>query len=732
MLPFFLLLSLTRFAAQAQTLPGVIGNFTDGRQSVRFVASTPNFYLEPGESIHPALATGFRGEWTGELQVLANAEFEFIPPVTLDGKSGAKHLLAAGTHRLTIPYSRPDGIAKMRLQWRSAGFDWEPVPPSALSHKAAVDPGNQAELGRLLIWEARCANCHRATGLDHSAPSFEGIGSRTNRNWIYDFLRRHEVVPHTDQQSAHLAAHLSTQRSTVAVKNRRANEVAIGKGGELLGTLGCIQCHPSGSLQGLGSKYNLNVLTNLVLTTHRPGMLLTDEDAVALAAYLTRSTGTIAEAPAGNAEEGARLIATLGCAGCHAGKAFVKPLDQVKSDACPKVKTPWNPAQRTAVRAFLNAPPKQSPAPVFDFRFQLARHQCLACHKPGSEAPTLDGVGEKLKTSWIGEVLWAKKRIRPGREMRMPHFDEAEWQPWVASFAKMEGIAPGDGAKPPEFASERRATGIGLLGTNARKKGMACIGCHDWGTYKSLGEEGPQIINATARMRFEWFERWMRDPARILSGTSMPNYFGSMPADRARDGIHTLWAGLELGAKAPVPDGYRTSDLEVSGEARPIPGKEAIVLRWDMPEATPAAIAVGLPGGKLSYCFDAGESRLLYAWQGGFLDMTGTLLRKTDEKKTTPTATLVGKIIWHTKEYPILIGVDKRVPQRRFKGYRLIAGIPEFHYLIDGIDVYERLSPAADGIVREVTISKVDQPMFFEGQPVARGTNVKLTARIPQ
>ena len=43
------------------------------------------------------------------------------------------------------------------------------------------------------------------------------------------------------------------------------------------------------------------------------------------------------------------------------------------------------------------------------------------------------------------------------------------------------------------------------------------------------------------------------------------------------------------------------------------------VQRIFLPDASPAAIAVALPG-DLSFCFDASECRLRYVWKGGFID----------------------------------------------------------------------------------------------------------------
>jgi hypothetical protein len=243
---------------------------------------------------------------------------------------------------------------------------------------------------------------------------------------------------------------------------------------------------------------------------------------------------------------------------------------------------------------------------------------------------------------------------------------------------------------------------------------MACLGCHDWGEFKSQGEQGPQLMSVAERLRYDWFQRWMLDPVRILSGTSMPNYFRTMKRDEANAVIHSLWAALAMRETMPLPEGVKRAGGALGSEESPVPTREAIVIRWDMPEATPAAIAVGMPDG-ISYCFDAGESRLRYAWLGGFVDMSGTLHRKVDENKLTPTAKLIGEIFYRSDEFPIRIGTLDHIPARQFRGYRLIEGYPQFHYQVDGIDVYERIVPAKSkkGLTRELTIGRVDRPMWL-------------------
>ena len=360
----WLVLLLAAWPVSAQPVEGLIGRFGDGVTNAVFVARSPNFYLEPNESIHPSLGAAFSGQWEGSLQILAAGAYEFNVSVITDSVVGTRHFLTAGMHAITLPFKRTAGaVAQLRLQWRSAGFDWEPVPRSAFFHQRNAEPSRAAEEGRRLLPEARCASCHSAPGLERPVPPLAGIGSRTNKNWLFAFLRRHTVVGQTAEQSADLAAHLFTLKAAGAFKPRKANEVSIGKGGELFGTMGCVFCHPSGSKAAMGSKYSLAAMTAQLLETHRPSMLLDEDDAAAIAAYLTRSTDAVFEAPApaGDAARGAELLGSLHCAGCHQHGGAKRPLREVE---CRVVRSHWTEPQKQSARAFLRTPPTKSAAPV--------------------------------------------------------------------------------------------------------------------------------------------------------------------------------------------------------------------------------------------------------------------------------------------------------------------------------------------------------------------------------
>jgi hypothetical protein len=111
-----------------------------------------------------------------------------------------------------------------------------------------------------------------------------------------------------------------------------------------------------------------------------------------------------------------------------------------------------------------------------------------------------------------------------------------------------------------------------------------------------------------------------------------------------------------------------------------------------LPDASPAAIAVSLPH-KLSYCWDAGTCHLRYAWEGEFLDPT-----KYWNVKGELFAKISGNIFYRDKtEYPLRVSQADKLPAVEFKGYRLIDRYPEFHYTIDGIEVFEIILPKTDG-----------------------------------
>jgi len=79
-------------------------------------------------------------------------------------------------------------------------------------------------------------------------------------------------------------------------------------------------------------------------------------------------------------------------------------------------------------------------------------------------------------------------------------------------------------------------------------------------------------------------------------------------------------------------------------------------------------------------------------------------------------AKILGDIFYRDNtDYPIRLGENATVPAVEYKGYRLLDRYPEFHYTLNGLDVYELIQPKADsfGLIRSFRIPHADRTVWF-------------------
>src|SRR5579883_2801826 len=143
-------------------------------------------------------------------------------------------------------------------------------------------------------------------------------------------------------------------------------------------------------------------------------------------------------------------------------------------------------------------------------------------------------------------------------------------------------------------------------------------------------------------------------------------------------------------------------------------GERPRISRTFLPDCGPAAIAVGMPGGQ-SFVFDAGACQLRYAWKGGFVDNTDQWDGKGDLW-----AKVVGRIYYRAPAgHWLRFGSGAREPDVRWRGYRLADGFPEFHYFLEGVEVWESERPLEGGSGLRITfeIPHPPGPVFFVTDP---------------
>ena len=152
-----------------------------------------------------------------------------------------------------------------------------------------------------------------------------------------------------------------------------------------------------------------------------------------------------------------------------------------------------------------------------------------------------------------------------------------------------------------------------------------------------------------------------------------------------------------------------------SALANPSTSAVAVVHRTFMPDCSPAAIAVSLPGGH-SYCWDAGNCRLRYAWRDGFIKKNGSFGRW----RTLPH--IVGRVYHRELSFPFrFTGKHNEPVETKFRGYRLLGGIPEFRYEVNGTEVTEFLAklPGNSGLTRRFAVQNAPSDLLFHLDPDA-------------
>jgi hypothetical protein len=235
------------------------------------------------------------------------------------------------------------------------------------------------------------------------------------------------------------------------------------------------------------------------------------------------------------------------------------------------------------------------------------------------------------------------------------------------------------------------------------EKGLNCISCHVFGRFPPAGTPGPNITDFAERIRYDWWNVYVRDPVRWKPGTRMPQFyvtgkgqvtdvFGGDPQRQ----IDALWAYMSLSSFAPAPDGLQ----QKGGDMLKVEGRP-IVFRVFLADAGSRGIAVGYPQ-QTHFAFDATAVRLVSAWKGEFLDTSAAWKNRggmiaggrgnTEWKAPNGPAFTLGT----PNAWPTATGLDAG---HHFKGYTLdTSGTPTFEYEIksgtSSLSVFERFVPA--------------------------------------
>ncbi len=363
-------------------------------------------------------------------------------------------------------------------------------------------------------------------------------------------------------------------------------------------------------------------------------------------------------------ERGAAIVAAARCASCHvipgqqtparipfAVAAIARPKDSCtlepeKREHRPGYRMPQR--ARTDIATYLQSVRPRANAANAG-RDVLAERNCLACHARGNTAglaavlprivaaddslsaalpllrpPSLVGVGDKLRNGALAAAITSSGDAHQSwLHVRMPKFplDEQETAALVRHFIAVDRIP----ARPDAENTRPTAGTTAIEGAGARlvtADGFGCTSCHaigDWTPRKvAPGSEGAALSRIGQRVRHEWFDRWVRNPVRIVPDMEMPSIVKPIRGvlnENIDDQIAAIWHVLNReDFTPPSPNALRVvrkSNLPGADQRAAI--LTDVIEVGDVPFAKP--LVVGLPN-RHNALYDLATGRLAAWWTG--------------------------------------------------------------------------------------------------------------------
>ncbi len=292
------------------------------------------------------------------------------------------------------------------------------------------------------------------------------------------------------------------------------------------------------------------------------------------------------------------LAREKGCHSCHPGLGPSAPGDvplTEVAEGCLSDHPESSPRYRLdgptreALTAFLAVAPRENHlSPFADRQRRLERAGCVRCHQRDSDRPPpIEAIGANLGGAYLESLPYQRtprltnphRKLRrsylvatvregiatprhPGYSYRMPAFGP-DAETFVQALAEADGEWLDDDPppRPVEDPTTGTLNGPALVGT----QGYSCIACHAWGgklfSQPDPGAIGPDLTRVVARLRRDWFDRFLEGPERFYPGTPMPAIFergqpATLPSILGGDPAKqkdALWSYLAAGTQAPAP-----------------------------------------------------------------------------------------------------------------------------------------------------------------------------------
>ncbi len=515
-------------------------------------------------------------------------------------------------------------------------------------------------------------------------------------------------------------------------------------------------------LPNLFRKYSHDSLTKFLLNPghsrpagRMPGLKLNVVEAADIAHYLLREKTVVtkpsdSQPDANMMARGKSHFVQYGCIECHQTDQDFSDVDrpaypnltaELFTGGCLDEDLQRRPVdfnlseqQRSLLKNAINSQVPESPEHFL--HRQLVTGNCYACHQriwsdlesvggvgarrfpffetvghvdfgdEGKLPPPLSGVGDKLLTGALEDVLRGNRDIRPHMQTRMPLFTAEVTKDLAAVFAAVDQSNSDEPVLKSTLAKEE------LIEAGRQLVDKGCVQCHAINGKRMTGVVGVEMGQPYQRLQPEWFEEFLLDPNSKRPRTRMPNFFPQGKASVAQvldgnvqDQVAAIWTYLNHSKTADLPDKL-LADEQQGFEL--VPEESTIRLRTFMQNVGTRAFAVGFPQ-QVHYAYDLKDVRLALIWKGRFLDAHGTWFDRFipfaaplgDNQITLTRGVALAKVSdpWPTSASKAGI---------RYLGYKLAKPpmrTPALQYGSEQLTALDQLIPSADGLARVIEVT---------------------------
>ncbi len=414
------------------------------------------------------------------------------------------------------------------------------VPGSkAKSTKPRTTPSR--EQGELLAHSLGCLGCHRHDDVGTKGLFAAGDLARVGRKrpsetlfrWLDDpaainAQHRMPVFALSALERADLAEYLSP---TEPLKTVSLDAPVLERGKQLLAEHRCGACHdlPEKLKHPVlttpfteTSRWDAGCLQHARAAERRPGWRFPTETIQALKTFVSLSQGAKS-----SSLDGALVLRERNCVGCHVRGAELGMTPTLAG--------------------------------------VTARLPSLSPRLPALQPPALTGVGDKLHDAALAAAIELKHPPRrPWLDIRMPRFKlrPEETAALVQHLVNHDRIPDRPAmAKPAVDDAALRLAAPRLVTSD----GFGCTSCHKIGTSEpikvALNAQGTDLTMLGERIRPSWFDRWTRNPARIVPRMEMPAIQQPVRGtlhDNLDVQLSALWTTLNMpGFNPPQPNPVR-------------------------------------------------------------------------------------------------------------------------------------------------------------------------------